>query len=233
MRRSVYIICGILLAAAIVVVPALSARTEKVIYDDGKGNALIAHGGTKEVGGGGPTRASSHRQAHDLSSAGQVSLAVTPEEHLIPFHKWKETPYGDSAVTAEFWTDVWAGGTLELWAYAEGNTYTGWWGTVPQYYCDKIELGESWKFSGLSVTVSVPAAVGFSASGSTARWSGGYDGNDAYDLWHIYSGVEAQSWIWISSMRQSSSGSHFFSHGVSGGPTWVTATATQGKDLLL
>ncbi len=232
MHTSLRVLCVALLAAAVAAVPALGARTEKVIYDDGRGNALIAHGGTKE-GSVGLTRGPIHREPREPSPAGRASLTATPEEVLIRYHAWKNTPYGDAGVTAEFWTDLWTGVALEQWASAEGLTYTCWWGTVPQYNSDQIELGDTWRFSGCSVSVSVPGGAGFSVSGTTAKWTGGYSGGDAYDLWHMYAGVEAQSWFWISSMRQSCSGSHFFRKGLTGSPIWVTAIANQGKSTLI
>ncbi len=226
MHTSLRVLCVALLAAAVAAVPALGARTEKVIYDDGRGNALIAHGGTKE-GSVGLTRGPIHREPREPSPAGRASLTATPEEVLIRYHAWKNTPYGDAGVTAEFWTDLWTGVYMEQWASAEGSSYTGWWGTAPQYYSDVIELCVTWKFSGIGVDVSIPAGVGFSLMGTTAKWSGDYNRGDAWDLWHVFSGVEARSWFYISSMRQTTSGSHRLAN------VWVTSTASQGRSTLI
>lgn len=228
MRRLTWVVCLAMVASSLLVAPALSMRTEKVIYDDGKGNALIAIGGTKDGSGDTPSQVSRRGQARSLGSPDQTLLAIAPEERLIQYHAWGQTPFGDSAVTVEFWADLWQYMTLEIWATVDGETYTGWWGAVPQYYSDKINLADAWKFSGLSVTVSIPAGAGFSVIGTTAKWAGGYDGGDAYDLWHIYSGIEAQTWYYLSSMRQTSSGDHFFRTTMS----WVSKTVSQGKSLL-
>ena len=136
----------------------------------------------------------------------------------------QRTYYGDAYVETSFYStvrcDIWW--SLPQWAEVEGSSETGWWGTEPQFYSDKIKLDESWRFNGISVYVSFPP--GFSGSGNTVTWSGEDDSGTSYRLVHIYSGIRGESWVALTSVRQNSNGSHFFesTH------TWVSANATDG-----
>jgi len=69
----------------------------------------------------------------------------------------------------------------------DGNTKGYWWGLNP-YYADLITLASSVKLTGISVSISVPAGIGFSTSGDTATYSGTW--SDAWSAQHYYSNLD-------------------------------------------
>ena len=100
-------------------------------------------------------------------------------------------------------------------ATIDGDTITFWSGTSPSYYSDQIELSESWKFHGLSVSVSVGSAgIGgnFQAYGDTVSWSSGWVNTAGWGwrLENVYSGVQGRSWLDLTSLDDSAMGSHRF-----------------------
>jgi hypothetical protein len=204
----------VVLVIALSAVSALAVAKDKVLYDR-DGNALVALGGAK---GTAPAR----------SSSSAVSLTAVGGDYYFYMHAVKQIAYGDSYVRTEFWTDIWTGlaSVTEQWVDVSGDTTTSWLGTWPQYYSTKIRLDESWKFGGVSVSVTTAPGLGFSVSSTTVTWSGDCAG-DYWALTHTYSGVSAQGFL-VSSVRQNSNGSHFFRVGRSGSPEWVSANATKG-----
>lgn len=70
-----------------------------------------------------------------------------------------------------------------------GDGYTNgyWWGSNP-YYANLITLASSIKLSGISVSISVPAGLGFSTSGDTATYSGTW--SNAWSVQHYYNNLD-------------------------------------------
>jgi len=200
------------LFATIAVSPSAWARVEERIIYVLPGNALVAYGGDKTDTVLTPRGA--------FPRAGDSSAASRGTKYLSDS---QTTDYGNSYVETWFSStvryDAW---TLPYWAEVEGESNTAWWGTEPQLYSDVIRLDEGWTFNGISVYVSYPP--GFSSSGNTVTWSGEDNSGTAWKLRHIYSGIRGQSWIGLTSVRQSSNGSHYFSSD----HTWVSANATDG-----
>jgi len=61
------------------------------------------------------------------------------------------------------------------WAWIKQDDVRGsgsvWWRGQHPYYADEVRYAHKWEFSGIGVSVSIPAGVGFAASGSTASFS--------------------------------------------------------------
>lgn len=68
----------------------------------------------------------------------------------------------------------------------DGSSMGAWMGANP-YNADKVTLGDSYSFSGLAISVKVPAGAGFSISGTSASWSDSITNN--WLMFHQYSGI--------------------------------------------
>ncbi|MBN1859271.1 hypothetical protein JW848_08715 [Candidatus Bipolaricaulota bacterium] len=187
---------------------------------DCNGNVLITYGGPK---GELPSiLAATSRHLHPSALESEIVLGS------FDLARWKETPYGNGEVRTEFDTDVDYGYTgIKVYYEVEGISLTYWSGDIPQYFCDEIELAESWSFGGASVSVSFPPRVGVSGSSSTIAWQGHDTSGSAWYLGHVYSGYRAESYLWISSVTQTSDGSHKL------GSVWVSACAAGSKTQLV
>lgn len=212
MKRRLLYLLVVLVVALVAAEGSVWAHVEERIIYVLPGNALIAYGGDKTDTVLTPSGA--------FPRAGDSSAASRGTKYLSDS---QTTDYGNSYVETWFSStvryDAW---TLPYWAEVERESNTAWWGTEPQLYSDVIRLDEGWTFNGISVYVSYPP--GFSSTGNTVAWSGEDDSGTAWKLRHIYSGIRGQSWIGLSSVRQSSNGSHYFSSDY----TWVSANATDG-----
>jgi hypothetical protein len=204
----------LMVVLALVACSAAATKSDISVIYDRDGNALIAYGGAKDTLPS-LSAASSPAFARDILKS--VTVAGS-----FQLRKWKETKYGDGGVRTEFITDVvfgWDG--WKVFYEAEGSSMTYWTGDIPQSNSDVIELAESWTFGGAGISVSFPGGVGVSGSGSTITWSGNDGGTGTHwYLVHIYSGYRAESWFWLTSLRQTSTGSHLLDC------AWVSSTAT-------
>jgi len=181
---------------------------DRVVYDR-HGNVLILYGGDKT------------RTIVDIMppTSGMTDAVKTISDS-------QNTYYGNSYVKTYFTStvecDIWW--SYPMWAEVAGSTTTAWYGTVPQYYSSEIRLDETWTFNGISVSVSYPSGVGFSGSSTTISWSGDDTSGTHWRMTHIFSGLRGESWVALTSVRQSSNGSHYFED-----PNdWVSANATDG-----
>lgn len=71
----------------------------------------------------------------------------------------------------------------------DGTTEAQWWGSSPAN-ADKITLTSTVTFSGMYISISLPAGAGFSSSGSSAVYTGTWYNED--EVTHIYQNLEAQ-----------------------------------------
>lgn len=198
-------------ALAIMSLSGLAQIEERVIYSF-PGNTLIAIGGEK-------VRVKIDRDLFPKFSPGPRPTFWVKQKTLYGF---KSTPYGNGTVETWFESTVtYDAYTLPVWAEVEGEARTMWTGTYPQFYSDRIRLESSWTFNGIGVYVSYPP--GFSSFGNTVTWSGEDNSSNAWML-ILYSGIRGESWVGLTSVRQSTNGSHYFesTH------TWVSANATDG-----
>jgi len=207
-----YLLIGLAVALISVQGSVWASVQERIIYSF-PGNTLIAYSGTKSK------VVITERNAFPQTGGPSVTLWGKTKY----LYDSDSTPYGNGSVESWFNStvlyDAW---TLPYWAEVEGESNTAWWGTEPQIDSSRIRLDESWSFNGWSVYLSYPP--GFSSSGHTVTWSGSDDSGSAYRLRHVYSGIRGESWIALTSVRQSSNGSHYFSSD----HTWVSANATGG-----
>ncbi|OPY58267.1 MAG: hypothetical protein A4E55_01039 [Pelotomaculum sp. PtaU1.Bin035] len=141
------------------------------------------------------------------TSNGEVSARTTSVRYLGDY---EETDYGDGQVySRQEGTATMTGGTYVQDVVTDGHTRTAWSGTSPQWYSSKIKLSESWKFNGISVTVSYPPS--FSGSGDTVTWEGEDTSGTHYTMDHYYNGVSGRSYVSLWSLTKRSTGSHYFS----------------------
>ena len=204
----------VVLTIAFASMGGLAKQSDTEVIFDRNGNALIAYGGSKDKL---PTFSS--LTANQLD---RISSTSRSADGTFELRKSKTKSFGNGHVGTEFHCDVDWG--VEFWyvwrEIVDGITITYWTGDVPQSLSDLIELDESWKFYGLSVSVSF-SGPGVSGSGNTIRFSGDDGGTGTHwYLAHIYAGYYAQSYIAMTSTRQTSAGLHRFNS------TWVTASAT-------
>lgn len=140
---------------------------------------------------------------------------------LWPFEEVASTPYGNGYVVAEFhslcdWQYSWPFDTMTV---ADGSwSRTMWTGTSPQYNSDIVKMTDSWTWTGLAISITIPAGAGFSLNGNTVTWGPEY----VYNQWlmvHYYSGMSGRGLI-IFNFSESNTGSHRFQ-----GYIWVTKVA--------
>lgn len=77
-----------------------------------------------------------------------------------------------------------------------GSSYAKWLGSTP-YNATKVTDTDTWKASGIAVSISLPPGIGFSGSGDTATWTTSVSNNwqinhyfnnvqfNAFDIWAI------------------------------------------------
>jgi hypothetical protein len=194
-RIAALIAVGLLVGATAVQVCSKQPDLE-VVYNR-RGNALVLFGGNKS-------------RKPDLASFRGTQTSQL-EYAVFSMGDYDAEPYGNAFVRTEFESDVvYNGGVFKVWREVDGESETFWAGTSPQYNSSKIQLEESWRFSGVAVSVSVPGGVGFSGGGSTIRWSGSDTSGNHWWMGHTYSGLYAESYIFMSYVTQSSFGSHYF-----------------------
>ncbi|NBI27453.1 hypothetical protein [Chengkuizengella marina] len=98
-----------------------------------------------------------------------------------------------------------------------GDSRGAWLGSNP-FNADKVTLADSISFTGVTVSVSVPASAGFSVSGSTASWTDSV--NNTWQMNHYYNNISATGFdIYVS---QSTSATFKF------GSSFYTPTASDG-----
>ena len=187
------------------------AADARVVYSR-DGNALILYGGPKDHG----VPLSALRQSF------RENVPDTDRAWYVTISDYDSTSYGNGFVRTEFSSTVEYGGDLiKVWREVDGESRTFWGGTVPQYNSSQIQLDESWIFSGICVSVSFPGGVGFAGGGRTVTWSGRDSSGTNWSMGHIYSGIYAQSYVFMNNVTQTSMGSHYFqSSGM-----WVTTAA--------
>ncbi len=219
MKKSGMLVPLFLAVLALVAVGALGTPTVRVIYNH-LGNALLVYGGDKQEGGS--TQFSPESIAMDSGSSGILPFRM---KHLSAS---KSKPYGDSYVYTAFDSTLllWAQFDPIRWVEVYGESETSWLGFVPQYYSSQITFAESWTFNGWAVSLSFPSGVGLSGSGKTVNWSASDASGAAWSMRHQYDGLRAESYLTLSSVRQSSAGSHMFIRG--GIREWVTTYASAG-----
>jgi len=209
----------LLAVVALVAVGALGTPTVRIIYNH-LGNALIVYGGDKQGGEG--IQFSTGSVSMDSGSSGIFSPRV---KYLSAS---RSAPYGDAYVYTAFNSTLllWTEFDPIRWVEVYGESETSWLGVEPQFYSSQITFAESWTFNGWAVTLSFPSGVGLSGSGKTVNWSASDASGEAWSMRHQYEGLRAESYLTLSSVRQSSAGSHMFIIG--GTRKWVTAYASAG-----
>ncbi len=206
-KLAVVVVIGVL-AVALASIACAASKEEQVVFNR-DGNALILYGGDKST-----------------TSNVRVQLPAGLRTATKTISDSQRTYYGNSYVVTQFAStvecDIWF--SWPMWAEVAGSTTTAWIGTDPQFNSSRIDLSESWTFNGSSVSVSYPGGLGFSGSSKTIRWSEQDNSGNHWRMTHIYSGLRGESRVLLTSVRQSSNGSHYFDSD----STWVSAYATDG-----
>ncbi|MEW5826274.1 MAG: hypothetical protein AB1778_05525 [Candidatus Bipolaricaulota bacterium] len=210
MRSTICVIVCLLLAYAACPAWAVSSESRGI-------NTVLLFGGPKDLG------------LVEMDAGARVASARPTSRVALPIKMktltaTKSTPYGNSYVRTYFSSDVEIGLTCAWAEITYGTTTTTWDGTAPQCKSSRIRLDELWAFNGWCVTVSIPSGGGFSSSAKTVSWTGEDVSGDHWAMRHIYSGIRASACLWLTSIRQSSNGSHYFETE----NDWVSANASRG-----
>lgn len=213
-RRLMYLLIGLAVALITVEGSVWASVQERVLYTS-PGSTLIAYSGDKVK-----------PELLPLRSLTKAPKALTVEplaETTRTLYDDDYQPYGNGEVDTYFESTVYEGSGWKVWAEVDGHSMTSWSGTQPQYNSSKIRLDESWTFNGWSVSVST-SGFGYSTSGNTVTWSGEDDSGTTWSLGHSYSGIYGESRWALWSVRQTSTGTHYFAST----HEFVSTTATDG-----
>jgi len=200
-RRLMYLLLALVVALVAVEGSVWANVQERILYIS-PGSTLIAYGGDKVN----PTLL----PMKSFPKAPKALMMKPLAQTTRTLSDNNSQAYGDGYVDTYFNSTVYEGAGWKVWAEVEGNAVTSWSGTQPQYYSSKIKLDESWTFNGISVSVSSGGGIGFSTSGNTVCWSGEDDSGTSWSLNNSYSGIYGESWVALTSVRQSVMGTHYF-----------------------
>ena len=128
-------------------------------------------------------------------------------------------PYGNGLVRAWFYCKLQIRDVTKATVISPSYSYTQWTGTSPQNLPNAISMQDSWTWTGIAISISIPPGAGFSIAGNTVYWGPNtvYNPSVKYAR-HNFSGMSGTGLL--VKFTETTTGTHLF------GTTWVSAYAT-------